>query len=332
MNNGVGNTLNAIELDPQASSVVEFSQFTKDLLDKVRTLKNAQIAYYEHLRKANTKWANGARWVLALLGSIAFLLTGLAAALRILPAAEVGRWADYDKGVLLIILAIYAVMGAIIFYEKATDKTATYFRHLGVMLTIRDLWTKVQFELLKELTTLQNASDRAAQEPAARLRVGALVEAFCSDLNKVTMGELTEWRTEFLASLSELETVAKKGSEDVTKQVQENVKAAASAATEAKAAAEKATAEAKAAAKSAEDATRPGSINIVVTGDFDGEVIIFIDGRESARSKGKKIALERVMPGIRKISAHAKKGANDLEASHMLDVKPGLQDFTIALS
>jgi hypothetical protein len=58
MNDGVGNTLNAIELDPQASSVVEFSQFTKDLLDKVRTLKNAQIAYYEHLRKANTKWAN----------------------------------------------------------------------------------------------------------------------------------------------------------------------------------------------------------------------------------------------------------------------------------
>ena len=72
MNDGVGITLNAIELDPQASSVVEFSQFTKDLLDKVRTLKNAQIAYYEHLRKANTKWANGARWVW-LAGSILLL-------------------------------------------------------------------------------------------------------------------------------------------------------------------------------------------------------------------------------------------------------------------
>jgi hypothetical protein len=48
----------------------------------------------------------------------------------------------FDKGVLLVVLAIYAVMGAISFYERATDKTTAYFRHLGIILVIRDLWTK----------------------------------------------------------------------------------------------------------------------------------------------------------------------------------------------
>src|SRR5947209_17239298 len=86
-----------------------------------------------------------------LLGSIAFLLTGLAAALRFAPEAFLQKWDldGFDKGVLLIVLAIYAVMGAISFYEKGTDKTTAYFRQLGIILAIRDLWTKVQFEFLK---------------------------------------------------------------------------------------------------------------------------------------------------------------------------------------
>jgi hypothetical protein len=331
--NVVGNTFRAIELEPQGTAELEFPKFVEALLEKLRRLKDERFIYYEDLRRKNTKWANGSRWVLALLGSIAFLLTGLAAALRFAPEESLQKWGvdGFDKGVLLAVLAIYAVMGAISFYEKGTDKTTTYFRHLGIILAIRDLWTKVQFEFLKELIVLKDAADPKTAEVVARERIRALAEAFCNDLNKITTGELTEWRTEFLASLSELEAAAKKGTEDVTKQIQETVRAAESAATDAKAAAEKAAADARAAAKTAEEASKPGALNVTLSGDFDDEVLISVDDTEVARSRGKTIALERVVPGLRKISAHAKKGAKDVEAALIVDVKPGVQRLELVL-
>ena len=332
-NNVVGNTFRAIELEPQGTAELEFSKFVEALLEKLRRLKDERFIYYEALRKQNTKWANGSRWVLALLGSIAFLLTGLAAALRFAPEGFLQKWGldGFDKGVLLAVLAIYAVMGAISFYEKGTDKTTTYFRHLGIILAIRDLWTKVQFEFLKELIVLKDAADRKAAEAVARERIRALAEAFCNDVNKITTGELTEWRTEFLASLSELEAAAKKGTDDVTKQIQETVRAAETAATDAKAAAEKAAADARTAAKTAEEANKPGALNLTLSGDFDDEVLISVDDIEVARSRGKTIALERVVPGLRKVSAHAKKGAKDVETAIMVDIKPGLQRLELVL-
>jgi AcrR family transcriptional regulator len=331
--NVVGNTFRAIELEPQGTAELEFPKFVEALLEKLRRLKDERFIYYEVLRRQNTKWANGSRWVLALLGSIAFLLTGLAAALRFAPEAFLQKWGldGFDKGVLLAVLAIYAVMGAISFYEKGTDKTTTYFRHLGIILAIRDLWTKVQFEFLKELIVLKDAADRKTAEAVARERITALAEAFCNDVNKITTGELTEWRTEFLASLSELEAAAKKGTDDVTKQIQETVRAAETAATDAKAAAEKAAADARAAAKTAEEASKPGALNLTLSGDFDDEVLISVDDIEVARSRGKTIALERVVPGLRKVSAHAKKGAKDVETALMVDIKPGLQRLELVL-
>ncbi len=332
-NNVVGNTFRAIELEPQGTAELELSKFVEALLEKLRRLKDERFTYYEVLRRQNTKWANGSRWVLALLGSIAFLLTGVAAALRFAPETSLQKWGldGFDKGVLLAVLAIYAVMGAISFYEKGTDKTTTYFRHLGIILAIRDLWTKVQFEFLKELIVLKDAADRKTAEAVARERITALAEAFCNDVNKITTGELTEWRTEFLASLSELEAAAKKGTDDVTKQIQETARAAENAATDAKAAAEKAAADARAAAKTAEEASKPGALNLTLSGDFDDEVLISVDDIEVARSRGKTIALERVVPGLRKVSAHAKKGAKDVETALMVDVKPGLQRLELVL-
>jgi len=332
--NVVGNTFRAIELEPQATAELEFSKFVEALLQKLGLLKEERFLYYEHLRKKNTKWANGSRWVLASLGSIAFLLTGLAAALRFAPEAFLQKWDldGFDKGVLLTVLAIYAVMGAISFYEKGTDKTTAYFRQLAIILAIRDLWTKVQFEFLKELMVLKSAADPKAGEAVARERIRALAQAFCNDLDKVATGELADWRTEFLASLSELEAAAKKGSEDVTTQIQEVLKTAEKAATDAKASAEKAAADARAAAKTAEEAGKPGALNLALSGDFDDQVLISVDGVEVARSSGKTIAVDRVVPGLRKISAHAKKGGKDLEIARMVDVKPGLQDLEFVLS
>ncbi|MGH9201215.1 MAG: hypothetical protein ACRD2A_08275, partial [Vicinamibacterales bacterium] len=129
-------TFNSIPLNAQASSEMPFAELVKTLLEKLEHLKDQRSAFYEVLRRSNTKWANGSRWVLAMLGSIAFLLTGLAAALRFI-------WDDSaaDKVVLVVVLAIYAVMGAISFYERGTGKTTAYFRQVGVILALRDLWT-----------------------------------------------------------------------------------------------------------------------------------------------------------------------------------------------
>jgi len=329
-----GNTFRAIELEPQATGELDFPKFVEALLHKLGLLKEERFLYYDHLRKKNNKWANGSRWVLALLGSIAFLLTGLAAALRFAPQAFLqNRSLDgFDKGVLLAVLTIYAVMGAISFYERGTDKTTAYFRHLGIILAIRDLWTTVQFEFLKELIVLKSAADPTAGEAVARERIRALAQAFCNDLDKAATGELTDWRTEFLASLSELEAAAKKGSEDVTMQVQDALKAAEKAAMDARATAEKAAADAREAAKAAEEAGKPGALNLAVSGDFDDQVLISVDGVEVARSSGKAIAIDRIVPGLRKISAHAKRGSKDVETARMVDVRPGLQDLELILS
>ena len=229
-----GSTFSTITLEPQATAEQNFPDYVKTLLEKLVALKQERFAYYDNLRRSNSKWANGSRWVLAALGAFAFLLTAIAAALRFVPVDDLGRWAGYDRWVLLAVLAIYAVMGAISFYEKGTDKTNAYFRHLGIILAIRDLWTKVQFEILKELMLLKDNAEPKAQATAGE-HIRALAEAFCNDLNKVTTGEFGEWRTAFLASLSELEAAAKKGTDDINKQVQESIKAAEKAAADAKA-------------------------------------------------------------------------------------------------
>ena len=70
-------------------------------------------------------------------------------------------------------------------------------------MTIGDLWTKLQFAFLKELTVLKSAADPVAAEAAARERLRALAEAFVNDLNKTATGEVTEWKTTSLESLWE---------------------------------------------------------------------------------------------------------------------------------
>ena len=154
-----------------------------------------------------------------------------------------------------------------------------------------------------------------------RAKIIALAEAFCNDLNKVSTSELADWRTAFMASATELSEAAKKGGDDVTKQLQDVARAA-----------EKAATDAKAAAEAAAEAAKPGSVNLTISGDFDSEVVVSVDGIERVRSSGKSLAIESVPPGVRKVSAQAQKGARKPEASQMVEIKPGLQNVTLALT
>jgi hypothetical protein len=92
-----------------------------DGLDKVVLL--AVLAIYAVMGALSiyeNKRTNGSGWVLALLGSIAFLLTGLLAVLGFAPEAFLQKWGldGLDKVVLLAVLAIYAVMGAPSIYKN----------------------------------------------------------------------------------------------------------------------------------------------------------------------------------------------------------------------
>jgi hypothetical protein len=223
-----------------------------------------------------------------------------------------------DMACLAVALVLYVVMGAIAFYEKATDNTSAYFRHLGVTLAIRDLWTKLQFEFLKTLLPLKPGD--VAAENAAREQLLSLAEGFCSDLDKLASAELTEWRTEFMASLSDLEEAAKKGATDLRPQF-----------TAALQAYQKATADAKAALKAAE---KPAYVELKISGDTgDSEIIIRVDDVEVARTRLKSYVIDRLMPGFRKFQALAKNAqGKDIEAIKLEELKPGRQPVELKLA
>jgi hypothetical protein len=305
----VPNTLQAINLEPEKLTGLGFPEFCKELLKKLAEVKNDRFGWYEQLRAKRSLWVNMSRRVLAICGAGAVLLTAVAAALRVILPPD----SKYDVVALMVALVLYAAISAASFYEKATDNTTAYFRHLGVMLAIRDLWTKLQFEVLRQLRAVKPGDP--ASEAAVREQLMTLAQAFCADVDKLATGELTEWRTEFVQSLSELEEAARKGTEATQKQLSDAVKAIETAST--------------AALKAAEEAAKPAYLNLKIEGT-EGQVTILVDDTQVAATHLKSFPI-KVQPGLRKIEARGKKGAADVQAAVLREVKAGPQDLTLAL-
>jgi TIR domain len=109
--------LAAFQFTPEAAR----QKWGLDGLNKVILL--AVLAIYAVMGTLSiyeNKRTNGSGLVLALLGSIAFLLTGLLAVLGLAPEAFLQKWAldGFDKVILLAVLAIYALMGAPSIYKN----------------------------------------------------------------------------------------------------------------------------------------------------------------------------------------------------------------------
>jgi hypothetical protein len=312
-----GDTFKTIEAKLPDLETTDFRSFFGWLLGELQEIKEGNDHYYHNLRSSGACWITWSRRILATLGAAALLLTAFGSALTFVPPDSTSFWSPANKWALLAAMSLYAIMGAIALYERGTDRTSSYFRHLAVGIAIRNLWNKFQLTLLKEYPGLASAADPAA----SRQRAVALAEALCNDMEKLVTNEQTEWRTEFFKSLDELEHTASKGLADVKVQLEEFAKSAAKAAEAATAAAER-----------AEAATKPGHLNLVVSGQFDGELVVLVDGVEKVRAISKKMAIEHIRPGIHKLSVRAKHGANQLDISEMLDVKPGIQDHTISIA
>jgi hypothetical protein len=314
-----GNTFSSISLDPKTYRDLDFLAFLAFIYEKLDTLTAQRADYYRGLREKSASWVNHSRKFLAIAGALAFLMTALATCLRFVPDVLGGALKDYDKGLLFLVLVIYAVMGAVAFYERGTDKTNSYFRHIAVILGIRDLWSKFQFEVLKELTALRNGGDTEEGQKAAREHIVALAQGFNNDLDKLAADEQTDWRTAFLASLSELSEAAKNGNQSANTRLEQLVTSAQQAATEA-----------TAAAKAAADARRPGYLNIEISSDFDDDVAIAIDGGEARRSPGKQVTIGPLSAGIHMVAAKASKDGKPLETSVTIDIKPEIQTLSLA--
>ncbi|SCB62097.1 hypothetical protein GA0061105_1325 [Rhizobium aethiopicum] len=286
----------------------------KSALSQVDSIRRNRFEYYQTLRRKSSKWVHGSRQFLAWAAALAFLFTAVGTGLRFVPPTP---GTEHDKWLLLIALFLYSLVAALSLYERATDTVSAYFRHVTIILAMRDLWGKFQFEVFKEIPVALDGDVTATA--AAGDRIVALCSAFLVDLDKLSNGEATEWRTEFLASLSELETAAKEGRASATTGLEEQLKRA-----------EKAVQDAVAAAARIEATLKPSHINLTLTGNFDGEAVIFIDEAEVARSPGARIGLENVKAGPRKLVARALKDGKSLEVSQIVDVQPGVQSVTLA--
>ncbi|MBY3158994.1 hypothetical protein HFO56_42765 [Rhizobium laguerreae] len=307
-------------LNAQLSEITEkdFAKFSEWLYKAVGKLKCDRENFYRNLRNKNSWWISLSRKTLGTLGALALLLTALAGIAAMAGTQEV--WLkEWQTRSIIGAFIIYAIMGGIALFERGTDLSTSYFRHLTITIAIRKLWNEFQLTMLKEYPGLLKT---AGSDPdAARDRAIELARALCKDLDTLVSTEQTEWRTEFIESLKELDTAAKEGMGKVKTDLQAAMDVVTKAAGEAKAAAEQARA-----------ALLPGDINVTVTGDFDGNLVVLVDqAKRHDKPVMRKFVLRGIVPGTREIEVKAKRGAQDINQSAVLEVKPGLQNYAIAL-
>ncbi|MER9924448.1 SLATT domain-containing protein [Mesorhizobium sp. M0048] len=297
----------------------DFATFFDFLYGAVEKLKTDRENFYRSLRTRNSWWINTSRWTLGTLGAAALLLTALAG-IAAIAAPQEGWFKGWQIEGLFWAFVIYAVMGAIALFERGTDLSAAYFRHLTITIAIRNLWNEFQLTILKEYPALLETA--SADKKAARERAIELARALCKDIDTLVSTEQTEWRTEFMDSLKELETAAKDGIGAVKTDLQAAMDKVTKAAEEATKAAEQAKA-----------ALLPGDLNVTVTGSFDGNLVVLVDqAKRHDKPVMKKFAIRGIVPGTREIEVKAKKGAQDINLSEVVEVKPGLQNYTVALA
>lgn len=313
--NRPGYTLTGLTLDWNVyDKLKDFDSFSRRLLTDVDSLRASYKKYFDERRKENSSWVNNSQNILALLGATAILLTAGASGLRLINDGTVFGVPGADKALLVATLLLYGLMAALAFFEKGTDRVNDYFRHLAVMFALRDLWTKFQFEVLKELTAMKSAPDLVTAEKAARARLVELAAAVCADFDKLTTSELSDWTKSDFAARSTLDEAAKAGLDVVYKRLEDR------------------TAELEKAKKSEADAAKPAFVNIALSGLFDGDVEIDIDGTKIFTGAGKNIAIGQLTLGPHTIAARARKGTISVAWSKTVNIEPGLNDISVALS
>lgn len=75
----------------------------------------------------------------------------------------------------------------------------------------------------------------------------------------------------------------------------------------------------------------PAVVNVTLEGDFDGEVIVFVDGEKNLTATAKSFVISDLSPGLRKIKLTAVRGGKPVSREVAEDLKSGLQAKTYTL-
>lgn len=287
-----GNTFSAIKLDLAAWSTSDYPTFVGALREQLIDLTKARSDWYREQHR-QSKWVNSARSTMIWLGTIAVVLTAVAAGLRVYLAAY-AHGGYYDIAVMGLALLFYASMAAVSFFERSAEASGHYFRSIMAVLAIRDLWTAYQFKDLQLQMSIATPPTGATELAAAKQRWLDQAKQYCADLDAIATKELTEWRGAFQTSLTELSSAAKAGLTAAQTTLSDAVKADVAAA---KAAAD----EAKKAADAAKAAAKPASLNLTVANAPGGEAIVTIDDIVAGRGPDRTFAFQNLAPGEHKL-------------------------------
>jgi len=283
-----GSTFDPIEFDLKAWPQSDYTAFVEQLRQKLVGLTKKRIDWYQGQHRAS-RWVNSARTLMIWLGTIAVLLTAVAAGLRVyLAAYKIDGFSDIV--VMGLALLFYALMAAVSFFERSAEGSGHYFRSILAILAIRDLWTAYQFKDVQMQLSIPKPPTDAAELLAAKQRWLDAARQYCTDLDAIATKELTEWRGAFQTSLTELSSAAKTGLAAAQTALSDAVKADVA---DAKAAAD----EAKRAAEAAKAAVKPASLNLTVTNAPGGEAIVTIDGAVAARGPERTFAFANLTQG-----------------------------------
>ena len=139
-----GSTFAPIDLDLKAWPQSDYTTFVEQLRQRLICLTKKRSDWYHGQHRAS-RWVNSARTIMIWLGTLAVLLTAIAAALRVyLAAYKIDGF--YDIWIMGVALLLYALMAAVSFLERSAEGSGHYFRSILAILAIRDLWTAYQFK------------------------------------------------------------------------------------------------------------------------------------------------------------------------------------------
>ncbi|HLL30408.1 MAG TPA: hypothetical protein VK403_05370 [Allosphingosinicella sp.] len=276
-----------MDVDPQKPK-----ESVQALREAAQSYKDERLTYYRNQMRRRTNLVNRLPTAAAVLGVIGILLTSGAVIVRTLSVADSAPdgWANGDIKLMAVALAAYALMSAMLIFERLTESSGGYFRAAETVVLIRDLWTAYQFGDIA-----RSAVDPDTNGSAEIERWRAPIETFCKSLDAIVGKEMTAWQTAYRetakllsdtadSGLKSVITEIKAAAETAAKEAKEKAEEATKKAEEATAKAEEAAKKAQEAAKASADAQAPATLNLSLgTATTAGTAVIKIDGKEEAR-------------------------------------------------
>jgi hypothetical protein len=290
-------TFRPFEIHPEIVAL-DRDAFVRRIFDIATAFRNERIAFYLRRCRGDGFWTTTGRRLVAVMMAVASLLTGLAALAGLLEQGG-SVPTSWDLRLFVGAAILYAAVAALSLYEKSTDRSEAYFRALSAITSIRDRWNAYAFDVLEVLLD----GSAAATGDALKLRLVALTEKMCLDVDGIATEEMTAWRTAFVKTRSDVAaTLEAEGA---------RVRAAIGEASPSPAAL--------------------GHINLQIAGRFEA-ADVFVDAvaAGSADANG-NVVLRNLRPGPHTIRVEARRDGAVVPVEEVREVRKGVETVRIAI-